>query len=43
MSTATSGEDKIRQAMIEGGVVGIMVALPTQLFANVTVPACLWF
>ena len=43
MSTATGGEDKIRQAMIDGDVVEVMVSLPGQLFLNTQIPACLWF
>jgi type I restriction enzyme M protein len=43
MSSNTSGEDQIREAMIKGDVVDIMVALPTKLFVNTQIPACLWF
>jgi len=43
MSSNTSGEGQIREAMIKGDVVDIMVALPTQLFVNTQIPACLWF
>ena len=43
MSAAQSGEGDIRRAMIEGDVVDCMVALPTQLFYSVQIPACLWF
>ena len=43
MSTASGGEDKIRQAMIDGDVVEVMVSLPGQLFLNTQIPACLWF
>jgi type I restriction enzyme M protein len=43
MSSAQSGEDVIRQAMIKGDVVDCMVALPGQLFYSTQIPACLWF
>ncbi len=43
MTSKTSGEGEIRQAMIKGDVVEVMVALPGQLFFNTQIPACLWF
>lgn len=43
MSSAQSGEDAIRRAMIEADVVDCMVALPGQLFYSTQIPACLWF
>ncbi|MFN7370559.1 MAG: type I restriction-modification system subunit M [Burkholderiales bacterium] len=43
MSSNTSGEGEIRQAMIEADVVDCMVALPGQLFYSTQIPACLWF
>ena len=48
MSSAQSGEDTIRRALIEGvggapGVVDCMVALPGQLFYSTQIPVCLWF
>ena len=48
MSSAQSGEDIIRRALIEGvggapGVVDCMVALPGQLFYSTQIPVCLWF
>ncbi|MBW6499441.1 MAG: type I restriction-modification system subunit M [Bacteroidales bacterium] len=43
MTTTTSSEGEIRKAMIRDGVVDCMVALPTQLFFNTQIPACLWF
>ncbi|MBF2755409.1 MAG: SAM-dependent DNA methyltransferase [Gammaproteobacteria bacterium AqS3] len=43
MSSATSGENKIRKAMIRDDVVEAMVALPGQLFLNTQIPVCLWF
>ena len=43
MSSAQSGEDTIRKAMVEADVVDCMVALPGQLFYSTQIPACLWF
>ena len=43
MSSSQSGEGDIRKAMIEGGVVDCMIALPGQLFYSTQIPACLWF
>lgn len=43
MSSNTSGEGDIRQAIIEADLVDCMVALPSQLFYNTMIPACLWF
>ena len=43
MSSNTSGEGKIRKAMVKGDVVEVMVALPGQLFFNTQIPVCLWF
>ena len=37
------GEGEIREAMIKGDVVEVMVALPGQLFLNTQIPVCLWF
>lgn len=43
MSSAQSGEDVIRKAMVEADMVDCMVALPGQLFYSTQIPACLWF
>ena len=43
MSSNQSGEGRIREAMVRGDVVEVMVALPGQLFLNTPIPACLWF
>ena len=43
MSSNTSGEGDIRKAIIEADLVDCMVALPSQLFYNTMIPACLWF
>ena len=38
-----SGEGEIRKTIIEADLVDCMVALPSQLFYNTMIPACLWF
>lgn len=43
MASNTSGEGEIRKNMIEADIVDCMVALPSQLFYNTMIPACLWF
>lgn len=43
MSSNSSGEDEIRQSLIENDLVDCMVSLPGNLFYGVTVPCCLWF
>ncbi len=43
MSSNTSGEGQIREAMVRGDAVEAMVALPGQLFLNTQIPVCLWF
>ena len=43
MSSNTSGEGQIREAMVRGDAVEVMVALPGQLFLNTQIPVCLWF
>lgn len=43
MSSNTSGEGDIRQAIIEADLVDCMIALPGQLFYTTPIPVCLWF
>ncbi|WP_338225595.1 N-6 DNA methylase [Algoriphagus confluentis] len=43
MTTNSGNEGEIRKKLIQKGVVDCMVALPTQLFYNTQIPACLWF
>lgn len=43
MSTNSGNEGEIRKSIIKEGLVDCMVALPTQLFYNTQIPACLWF
>jgi type I restriction enzyme M protein len=42
LSTTTSGEKEIREAIIKADIVEAIVALPSQLFANTQIPACIW-
>jgi type I restriction enzyme M protein len=43
LNTKTSNEGEIRKALIEHDVVECTVNLPTKLFLNTQIPACLWF
>ena len=43
MISNNGGEGEIREAMVRGDVVEVMVALPGQLFLNTQIPVCLWF
>ena len=43
MSSSQNNEGTIRAAMVDADVVEVMVALPSQLFFNTQIPACLWF
>jgi type I restriction enzyme M protein len=43
MTTSAGTEGEIRKQLISQGLVDCMVALPTQLFVNTQIPACLWF
>ena len=43
LSSNTSNEGEIRKNIIEADLVDCIVALPTQLFFNTQIPACLWF
>lgn len=43
MNSNTGTEGDIRRALIEAKLVDCMVALPSQLFYNTMIPACLWF
>jgi len=42
LSSNTSGEGEIRQALIKAGLVECIVALPKQLFYNTGIPATIW-
>lgn len=43
MSSNQSNEGEIRKNIVEADLVDCMVALPSQLFYNTMIPACLWF
>src|SRR2546423_2409991 len=43
MSSTQNNEGTIRREMIEQDAIECMVALPSQLFFNTQIPACLWF
>ncbi|WP_330205509.1 class I SAM-dependent DNA methyltransferase [Cyanobacterium sp. Dongsha4] len=43
LSSNTSGEGDIRKTLVEADLVDCIVMLPTQLFYNTGIPACLWF
>ena len=43
LSSQTNGEGDIRKNIIEDDLIEGIVALPTQLFYSVTIPATLWF
>ncbi|TYP78788.1 type I restriction enzyme M protein [Nitrosomonas communis] len=43
MSSNTNNECDIRKALIEADLIECMVALPSQLFTNTQIPACIWF
>lgn len=43
MSSDIATEGDIRREMIENDLIDCMVALPSQLFYNTQIPACLWF
>jgi len=42
LSSTSGGEDAIRRAIVEDDLVEAIVALPSQLFANTQIPACIW-
>lgn len=43
MSSQSSGEGEIRKNIVEADLVDCIVTLPSQLFFNTGIPACLWF
>ncbi len=43
LTSQTSGEGEIRQALVEAGLVDCIVNLPGKLFLNTQIPASLWF
>ncbi|MDH2996982.1 DNA methyltransferase [Pasteurellaceae bacterium LFhippo2] len=42
MSSQTNNEGTIRQNIVKADLVEAMIALPSNLFTNATVPACIW-
>lgn len=43
MSSQSSGEGDIRAKLVQENMVDCIVTLPSQLFFNTGIPACLWF
>jgi len=43
MTSNTGGEGQIREAMIRGDVVEVMITFSGNLFLNTDVPCCIWF
>jgi type I restriction enzyme M protein len=43
MTSNTNGEGQIREAMIRGDVVEVMITFSGNLFVNTDVPCCIWF
>lgn len=43
LTTTTGGEAQIRKRLIEADLVEGIVAMPNQLFYNVSIPVCVWF
>ena len=43
LSSQTSNEGEIRKNIVEADLVDCIIALPSQLFYNTMIPACLWF
>lgn len=43
LTTNTGGEGEIRQRLIEADLVEGIIAMPNQLFYNVSIPVCVWF
>ena len=43
LTSNTNNEGEIRKALIETDLVDCIVNLPTKLFLNTQIPACLWF
>ena len=43
LTSRSSGEGEIRKELVEARLVDCIVNLPTKLFLNTQIPACLWF
>ena len=42
LSTTSGGEKEIREAIVKADLVKAIAALPSQLFVNTQIPACIW-
>lgn len=43
LTSNNSGEDVIRKGLVDADLIDCIVNLPTKLFLNTQIPACLWF
>ncbi|MBX2908876.1 MAG: SAM-dependent DNA methyltransferase [Chitinophagales bacterium] len=43
LTSNSSGEDVIRKKLVDADLIDCIVNLPTKLFLNTQIPACLWF
>jgi type I restriction enzyme M protein len=43
LTSQTNNEGEIRKALVENDLIDCIVNLPTKLFLNTQIPACLWF
>jgi len=43
LTSNSSGEDVIRKTLVDADLIDCIVNLPTKLFLNTQIPACLWF
>jgi type I restriction enzyme M protein len=43
LTSRTNNEGEIRKAMVEAGIIDCIINLPSKLFLNTQIPACLWF
>lgn len=43
LTSQTNNEGEIRKALVENSLIDCIVNLPTKLFLNTQIPACLWF
>ncbi len=43
LTSQTNNEGEIRKALVESKLIDCIVNLPTKLFLNTQIPACLWF
>lgn len=43
LTSKATKEDEIRKNLVDAGIVDCIVSLPSKLFLNTQIPACLWF